>query len=242
MTALDYAARLGQMDMVKLVTPIPPPKPSLSRAEYLSRAFYEALLAGNNDICTTLISEGADVNSFYGKCSSSTPLSSAVRTGNLELVQFLLALGADPNAPSTRDATVPLMAVTRCNDIAVVRALVDRGAEMGNVLRHCPTIELLRFFLKRGADPNVEYDRGYTALHAACMKTDAESAKTSVALLLQFGATTVEKANRNGLTPVDIAIGRGYTDTVKVLEPLVQNPDLKLKIATWQEREREKTG
>ncbi|KAF8127081.1 ankyrin repeat-containing domain protein [Mycena galopus ATCC 62051] len=223
-TALDYAARLGQMDIVKLLAAIPPPKPSLSRAEYLSSAFAEALLAGNNDICKILISEGADINSFSIKFSPGTPLSSAARTGNLPLVQFLLALGADPNVHSNRDTTVPLIAATRGNHVAIVQALVDGGAKMGNVLRHCPTVELLRFFLERGADPNAVYHQGCTALHMACMIADAKFAKASVELLLQFGATTVEKADRKGLTPVDVAIDSGYIDIVKLFEPLSRIP------------------
>ncbi|KAF8204490.1 ankyrin repeat-containing domain protein [Mycena galopus ATCC 62051] len=234
-------AKVLGMDIVKLLAAIPPPKPSLSRAEYLSSAFAEALLAGNNDICKILISEGADINSFSIKFSPGTPLSSAARTGNLPLVQFLLALGADPNVHSNRDTTVPLIAATRGNHVAIVQALVDGGAKMGNVLRHCPTVELLRLFLERGADPSAEYHQGCTALHMACMIADAKFAKASVELLLQFGATTVEKADRKGLTPVDVAIDSGYIDIVKLFEPLVQNPDIKQRIATWWEgRERGK--
>jgi hypothetical protein len=58
----------------------------------------------------------------------------------------------------------------------------------------------------------------------------------AVELLLRFGAATVEKPGQYGLTPVDIAVARYDTETLEPLEPLVQDPDLKRKIAArWKE-------
>jgi hypothetical protein len=58
----------------------------------------------------------------------------------------------------------------------------------------------------------------------------------AVELLLRFGAATVEKPGQYGLTPVDIAVARYDTETLELLEPLVQDPDLKRKIAArWRE-------
>jgi hypothetical protein len=59
----------------------------------------------------------------------------------------------------------------------------------------------------------------------------------AVELLLRFGAAaTVEKPGQGGLTPVDLAIARGDTEILELLEPLVQDPDLKRKIAArWKE-------
>jgi ankyrin repeat protein len=99
------------------------------------------------------------------------------------------------------------------------------------------TIELLRFFLERGVDPNHEDLFGETPLHHVCKKPDAEFAKASVELLLQFGAVTVAKLSNGGRTPVDIAMGKGHSEIVKILEPLVLDPDLKLKIARWSKLE-----
>jgi ankyrin repeat protein len=59
----------------------------------------------------------------------------------------------------------------------------------------------------------------------------------AIELLLRFGAAvTVEKPGRRGLTPVDIAITRGNKEILELFEPLVQDPDLKRKIAArWKE-------
>jgi len=46
-----------------------------------------------------------------------------------------------------------------------------------------------------------------------------------------------EQADLNGHTPVDVAMnGPGYPEVVKILEPLVQNPDLQARIAKWWEK------
>jgi ankyrin repeat protein len=59
---------------------------------------------------------------------------------------------------------------------------------------------------------------------------NAESARALVELLLQFGAATVEKANVFGVTPVHMAMDENKWEVVKILEPLVQNPDLRAEI------------
>ncbi len=59
----------------------------------------------------------------------------------------------------------------------------------------------------------------------------------SVELLILFGASTVENVvtvGRLALTPVDLAMIKGHLEIVDILETIVQNPDLKLKIAIWR--------
>jgi ankyrin repeat protein len=97
-------------------------------------------------------------------------------------------------------------------------------------------VELLRFFLERGADPNHQDAVGHTPLHFACQWRNS---KAQIELLLQFGTTIELKAN--GHTPVEFAMRRPNLEAVKILEPLIQDPDLKREIARWLgERERPK--
>ncbi|KAF7337767.1 hypothetical protein MSAN_02250500 [Mycena sanguinolenta] len=230
MTALDYAARNGHMDIARILAPLPSPMSSVSHAEYLNCALsFSVLRGGNTDISLFLISEGANINSCCTTLGR-TPLYYAVTMGKLELVQVLLSLGADPNGCCVCHGALPLTVAACRGNLAIARILVDAGADMHQAFQYCATLEVLHFFLERGADPNAEYPGGSTPLHKACMKQDVEFAKASVEVLLQFGAATVEKADRRGLTPVDIAIGRELNDIVRVFEPLVQNPDIKLRI------------
>ncbi|KAF7347311.1 Ankyrin repeat domain containing protein [Mycena venus] len=264
-TALDYAARYERMKVVRLLAPIPLPSIPIpnrvkgqdvhsysrlpparrppnfkgfeTRSQYLSLALIESIKAGSGAISEYLISEGADVN-FISEICDAPPLHYAART-TLQLVQLLLSSGADPNV---HKGYIPLITAVRCQYVDIVQALVDAGANIHvqdrghhNVLAYCTTLELLRFFLERGVDPNNEDDSGRTALHNACMEKNAMFAKASVELLLEFGAGPVD---RPGIAAVDLAMALGHSEIVKLFEPLVQNPDLKLRIAAWW-RERE---
>jgi len=250
-TALDYAAYRGHMDIVKLLVPIPFPTPTgrgllaaqETRTQYLSLALIDAIVAQKSEISQYLISEGADVN--FGPTGTNL-LVRAVGTENVGLVELVLASCADQNL------SLPILFIAVCTpNMDIVRALVDGGADIHvqhnrhNILWYCANIELLRFFLERGVDPNAEDDAGWTALHRACRKTFTEDAiavaeyvKGSVELLLQFGAGPVDKANDNRDTAVDLAMYAGHSETVKILEPLVQDPNMQTRIAAWWEARR----
>jgi ankyrin repeat protein len=256
-TALDRAAKYGHKEVVRLLAPIPLPAISIpnrvaiasflplnlppvlsgfeTRRQYLSLALMESAKAGNIEICEYLISEGADVN-FLEEICIAPPLYFAVQADNLAVVQLLLAAGAQPNL---HNECIPLFGALRTRNFDVVQALVDGGADIHvrgnqsqNVLSTCPTLELLRFFLERGVNPNSEDTAGETPLHRACRRKNAEFAKASVELFLQFGATveTVSLATR---TPVHVAMEARHPEIVKILQPLVQGPDLKLEIEDW---------
>ncbi|KAJ7819949.1 ankyrin repeat-containing domain protein [Mycena olivaceomarginata] len=245
-TPLDYAARHNHLEIVKLLAPIPVPGSSTPiEAQYLNIALLAAVQGSNVEISEYLVSEGADVN-FLDLWEGGTPLSHAAATKNLGLVQFLISAGADPNLHQSSTSTIPLFNAIFTHNLEIVQALVAAGADIHildqrrdqrNVLVYCETVELLRFFLERGVDPNFEDRGGNTPLHLVCARAKTGFAVAAVELLLRFGAAaTVEKPGQYGLTPVDIAVARYDTETLELLEPHVQDPDLKRKIAArWKE-------
>ncbi|KAJ7819963.1 ankyrin repeat-containing domain protein [Mycena olivaceomarginata] len=239
-TALNHAARNGHIEIVRLLAPILLPatsRPTSSRRDYLGLALTGAAGAPPGiEIPEYLISIGADVNYFDNYFQSGTTLCYAVWSDDLALVRFLLVSGADPNLYK-HDRYNPLLAAFRTQNTAVVRALVDGGADIhveriGLVLRCCTNIEILRLFLERGADPNPDEYTGHTLLHNACIQENTEFAKASVKALLEFGVglTTVEKLDRANKTPVDLAMDSGSVEVVRILQPLVQNPALRARV------------
>jgi ankyrin repeat protein len=168
------------------------------------------------------------------------------RLDAVDLVARLLARGANPNARLTRaplkrhhDAgttmnfgagATPLMRAARTNDTAVMKLLLDAGADpfatlpdrtttamiaagLGyNGLRGegirivVPTpegaIEALQLLIERGVDVNAFNSGGNTALHGAVARGDAV-----VKFLIDHGATMVK--NKAGFTPLDLALGAG---------------------------------
>jgi uncharacterized protein len=165
----------------------------------------------------------------------------------VDLVKRLLAKGANPNARLTGkplkrhhdagstmnfgEGTTPLIRAARTSDIAVMRALLDGGADpfatlpdrttalmiaagqgyggiRGEGIRIVvPTpddaIEALTVLLDRGLDVDAFNNAGNTALHAAVGRGDA------VVKFLASRGATLNLKNKAGLTPLDVALGKG---------------------------------
>jgi len=164
-----------------------------------------------------------------------------------DLVKILLAKGANPNArlkskPLKRhhdagstlnfgEGTTPLIRAARTNDVAVMKLLLDAGANpfltlpdrttplmiaagsgyggiRGEGIRIVITtpegaVEACKLLLDAGVDVDAFNNAGTTALHAAIARGDAV-----VSLLASRGATLTLK-NKAGLTPLDLAKGTG---------------------------------
>ncbi|KAK7063711.1 ankyrin-3-like protein [Favolaschia claudopus] len=227
-TALTYAARHGQIDVAKLLAPIPPSPHSSDRQPYLNTALMEAAKAANAEISGYLIAEGADVN-FLESYFKRTPLYYAADRNNLELCQLLLASGANPDLGNA------LARAVYARHLDIVRALVEGGAnvhildvDQRSVLFSCTSIEILLFFLECAVDPNTEDSTGGTILHYFCGIWNAN--KAFVELLLQFGAGPLCKVDHKGRTAVDIAVSAGFPKIVEVLESHAQDAILRSRI------------
>jgi ankyrin repeat protein len=169
------------------------------------------------------------------------------RLDGADLVTLLLQKGANPNArlkskPLKRhhdagstlnfgEGTTPLIRAARTNDVAVMKALLDGGANpflnlpdrttplmiaagsgyggvRGDGIRIVvPTpegaVEGCALLLDRGVDVDAFNNAGNTALHAAVTRGDPV-----VSFLASRGATLTLK-NKAGLTPLDLAKGNG---------------------------------
>jgi ankyrin repeat protein len=76
-------------------------------------------------------------------------------------------------------------------------------------------LELVRFLLKHGADPNVEVDDGYTCLLTA-IESDADESAPIVAELVRAGAD-IHATGTNGWTPLHMAAARGQVEKARLL-------------------------
>lgn len=116
------------------------------------------------------------------------PFQTAARLGKLDAVKCMVEeLGFDVDAGSQDGIT------------ALVAATMDER------------MEVMRYLLDHGADPNKQYSSGFAALHCAATKGRAEAAK----LLLSSGAS-VDIASCDG-TPLHFAAARGKIGVMKVL-------------------------
>lgn len=102
-----------------------------------------ALRGGHRSIARILLDAGADVEAPVANASDgperqgTTPLLYAASLGDVEMVNVLLAHKADPNRANAEGMT-PVMAATLQGNLAVAKALVDRGADVGGPGRAGP--------------------------------------------------------------------------------------------------------
>ncbi|MCU1339036.1 MAG: ankyrin repeat protein [Bryobacterales bacterium] len=160
---------------------------------------------------------------------------------SLEIVKALLARGANPNAQLTKnlpgrsgmdsgdttldEGTTPLMRAARAGDAAVMRALLEKGADPKLTTKEGNTalmfaagvgyrdkntrgsepeaLEGLKVALDSGLDLNQANAKGETALHGAALR----GADSIVQFLVDHGAK-LDAKTKQGFTPLDIAMGK----------------------------------
>ena len=144
-----------------------------------------------------LIEEGADINANKG---GETPLFAAVGAGSNEVAKFLIAKGADVNAPGFGGLTPLFPACVIC-DKDVVELLITKGADVN-------------------AKTQGEFT-GLTPLHTACRGGQKEV----VELLISKGADLNAKitsapavlSQTLGATPLHHSSSLGHKDVVELL-------------------------
>ena len=119
-----------------------------------------------------------------------TPLHIATREGNWGLVTLFLEMGADMHRPETDGTTTPLD-----------YALIFQDSKM------------IRIFLNRIDDINIQDDDGYSKLHDAVQGNRYTSAR----LLLEYGADANIRDFIDGSTPLFIAVENGHEDMLILL-------------------------
>lgn len=159
----------------------------------------------------TLLNQGADVNANNGRA-----LTEATRTGQLELVTFLVAHGANSNSSEA------LLNAIFSRKLEMVRVLLDGGADAnaqstkyGNPLQAAATYGLtsmVQLLIDRGADVNAGGGEYGTALQAAAFK----GIDRSVKLLLDRGADVNAQGGLYG-TALAAAIKEGNHTTQQIL-------------------------
>jgi cytohesin len=123
-----------------------------------------------------------------------TPLMRAAKSGDVLVVKMLLDAGANP-ALTQRDYTNALM-------IAVSGG--GRPSEYARPPTEAEALEAIKACLARGVDVNAFNANGQTALHLAA----ARGANSIVSYLVEQGASLTTR-NRQGRTPLEVAMGQG---------------------------------
>lgn len=157
-----------------------------------------ACCGGFLEVADFLYKAGADI-----ELGASTPLMEASQEGHLDLVRYLLKMGAFVNA------------VTTTGDTALTYA-----CENG----HTDVAELL---LMANAELEHESEGGRTPL----MKAARSGHLSTVEFLLEKGADVNRTTSNNDHTPLSLACGSGHQGVVDVLLQNGADPYHKLKVS-----------
>ncbi|HGX92975.1 MAG TPA: hypothetical protein ENK35_06640 [Candidatus Tenderia sp.] len=147
---------------------------------------------------------GAKQDMTYAALDNEAALIRAVRLGDSEKIDELVANGASPNYVDANGVT-PLLAASHDGQTAVVKQLLALGADINYV-----TSGLTQFALSKTHAPLRERElmaaasRGDTALIAA----SRQGYRDIVAYLLDHGAA-ISQTSRQGQTALFVSIGRG---------------------------------
>jgi ankyrin repeat protein len=192
-----------------------------------SRSGYTALAVaarygGADEAIGLLLDSGAKVRE-----AGAQVLGIAAHAGNVGSLARLREDGGDVStqinfeAPGRLSPPIrlsPMTVAVRNGDPAVVRKLLDLGADVdrahgerfsaleGAVLNN--NIELVRLFLSRGADVNEVDGVGYTALLLAA---SIDFGETEILDLLLASGARIDARNRSGETALDLARKYGHT-------------------------------
>ena len=150
-------------------------------------------------------------------------LMAAALNGHSDIIQILVAAGADVNGKDERGETALMRAAFR-GQTEVVRVLLDAGAHVDaqTPSRVVPLMhaafggeaETVHVLLEAGADVNAKDGDGATALmYALLIRGDADV----VTVLLEAGADVNEK-NDDGWMALMLAEEEGYSEIVELLQ------------------------
>jgi ankyrin repeat protein len=119
----------------------------------------------------------------------------AIRAGETDRVVDLLQRGTDVNQKDRRGGATPLMHAAAVGNLATLRVLIDKGADVNARSANGATalmwavndLDKVRLLVERGADVNAVSENGRSALLLAAM---ADQSDAIVRLLLGRGAKT----------------------------------------------------
>jgi len=147
-----------------------------------------------------------------------TPLQYAAEAGHKDIVELLIARGADVNAKVTDGAPLHYAAHFGHKDIAEL--LIARGADVNAKMYHGTPLhcaaqrghkDIVEFLIVNGADVNAKVTDG-TPLHYAAQRGHKDIAE----LLIARGAD-VNARSKSGYTPLLVAAGSGHKDIAEFL-------------------------
>ena len=191
-------------------------QPEQPTAEAPDISIWDAVLDGDIEAVKQHIAAGTDVNAMYedgGFVLGMTPLHIAAFENHKEIVELLIANGADVNVKGENGET-PLDVAFLYEETETADPLRKHGGKHGTIhgAARGGDIEAVKEFLAAGTDVNAKDEDGHTPLYPAAFQDDKEIAE----LLIAKGAD-VHAKDGDGLTPLHFAAVGGSKEIAELL-------------------------
>jgi ankyrin repeat protein len=142
----------------------------------LTPDFFAFHIAANHErLCKLFVEAGLDVN--YRDAAGTPMLSMAARNNRKELLEWLLATGADIDAVSKDRGYSAVMDAVWKSNTAIVKILVEKKANLNFISRDGQSVlvlavgtgneEICRLLVENGADPSIKDSMGMSAVEYA---------------------------------------------------------------------------
>jgi ankyrin repeat protein len=180
----------------------------------------------NYTILSLLLDAGQNINQISRSLRQApiTALAIAVEDSNHEMITFLLNAGADPSLDSS------IAYAAKASDVGLVSALLQKGADIDhvsdlddeyaigrniNALHHAvleSNLEMIRFLINQGADPNVNMGDARSILQLATDLGDMQM----IQVLIEAGADCNKaSSSKHPLNPLQTAVDMGNFELAK---------------------------
>lgn len=217
-----------------------------------------AVEEGHKELVEYLLQHGADPNSGGG-------IQSSIHNQRQMIAELLIEHGAAVDTPG-RTFTTALLAAAKKGDASLTKLLIERGANVNNTTMpddtehisaaaagyQSPIVAAVRnrhftvskMLLEAGADPNVEFGTGGTAMNFALL--GEQSVPTMeykwhdiIALLKSHGAKTAEELKENPSSSTEPATKENKRDEIWLLCPFeslqANQPPVLLPESEWNQ-------
>jgi uncharacterized protein len=206
-----------------------PPSPAEAAAY---AGLHAAAHRGDADAVARLLADGADPNARDP--AGRTPLHVAAFGAHGPVLRALVRGGADPNALEGRRYDVVTIAAV-ANDVATLRLALELGASARNVTSpydgtaliaaaHLGHDEVVRTLIRAGAPLDHVNNLGWTALIEAVVLGDGGRRHVATARALVEAGADAAIADRQGMSPLELARARGFAEMVRLLEAPAPRP------------------
>jgi ankyrin repeat protein len=175
-------------------------------------------------IVQQLLTAGVDIE--IRDTQGSTALLLATHHNAVEAARILIEAGADVNAMDNISDSPYLYAGAE-GHLEILRMTLDHGADLTSVNRYGGTalipaahhghIETVRELLQTATDIDHVNNLGWTALLEAVILGDGGPVYIEIVRLLLKAGANVEIADHDGVTPLEHAKQRGYTEISELL-------------------------